>query len=171
MFLLPSCKTTGISNKSRESLTLQIKFVYTGLLWYQPRRQRMKETSLFKACIQSQNLKIWQTCTCTSQNSTQPIGNVWLIQNVGWLFARLFLFNVWSVMICPRGWICCFLKPSLKVPSSLLSCPKRKYCASGTKANAVFGGAPFSLIRLLAFLRLSQLSDPHGVFVFSMFIL
>lgn len=83
------------------------------------------------------------------------IGNVWLTQNVGQLFARLFLSNVWSVMLCSRGQICWFLKPGLKVSSSLLSCPQRKYCACRTKANAVFGDVPFSLIRLLVFLHLS----------------
>lgn len=84
-----SCKATGIPNKSRESLTLQRKFVYIGLLWYQWRRQRMKETSLLKACIQSQKLEIWQTCTCTSQDSTQRVDNVRLTQKIRRLFARL----------------------------------------------------------------------------------
>lgn len=100
--MLPWCETTGIQNKPRESLTLQRNCVHTSLFCYQPRRQRMKEMSLFKACIQSQKLEIWQTCTFTSQGSTQPIGNIWLTQKVGQLFTRIFLFDVWSVMLCPK---------------------------------------------------------------------
>lgn len=153
MLLLSWCKTTGISKKSGESLTLQRKFVYISLIWYQPKRQRMKQTSLLKAGIQRQKLEIWQICACTSQESTQLVGNVWLTQKAGHLFARLFLFNVWSVMLCPKAWMRCFLKPNLKVPSSVLFCPKRKYWTGRTKAHGLLGGAPFSL--LLAFLHLS----------------
>lgn len=54
-------------------------------------------------------------------------------------------------MLCPRGWICCLCKSSLKVPSSHPSHPKRKHCACRTKANAAFGAVPLPFIRLLAF--------------------
>lgn len=55
----------------------------TSLLWYQPRRQRLKETPLLKARIQRQKLEIWQIGTCSSQDFTEPIGNVSITQKLG----------------------------------------------------------------------------------------
>lgn len=141
--------TSTIKIMCRENLTLLRKFVFTSFLQYQPRRQRIKEASLLKAYTQSQKLEIRQTRTCNFPGFCRT--NALLTQKVGILFPRLFLFNCWCVMLCPRGWICCLCKSSLKVPSSHPSCPKRKHCACRTKANAALGAVPLPLIRLLAF--------------------